>query len=151
MALAATNKETSDREAVLIKIRTHLFARREGILEASSECIKNRIGLAAQTQEIKDEVDCASATHNLWMDTIHSNKRNNELIQIDNALMRIKDGAYGICEECGEKIPEKRLQARPFAVMCVGCQEEKESAGKLRSTVRCIVDEVSDDESLKEN
>ncbi len=147
MALAATNKGTSDREAVLIKIRSHLLARREEILKASSECIKNRIGLAAQTQEIKDEVDCANATHNLWMDTIHSNKRNNELLQIDNALLRIKDGAYGICEECGEEIPEKRLQARPFAAMCVGCQEEKENAGKLHRTGRCIIDEVTDEES----
>jgi RNA polymerase-binding protein DksA len=43
--------------------------------------------------------------------------------QIDNALLRIKDGTYGICQGCGNAIAEKRLEAIPFATMCINCAE----------------------------
>jgi DnaK suppressor protein len=46
------------------------------------------------------------------------------LMQIEAALERIEDGTYGICEECGVKIPKKRLNALPFASMCVKCAAE---------------------------
>ncbi len=42
---------------------------------------------------------------------------------IDAALARIKDGSYGICARCGEKIPEKRLAALPYVTTCVSCAE----------------------------
>jgi len=44
---------------------------------------------------------------------------------IDAALARIKDGSYGTCAVCGEKIPEKRLAALPYATTCVNCAEQK--------------------------
>ena len=42
---------------------------------------------------------------------------------IDNALARIKDGSYGICTECGEKIPKARLEALPYVTTCMNCAE----------------------------
>jgi RNA polymerase-binding protein DksA len=42
---------------------------------------------------------------------------------IDAALIRIKDGTYGICAVCGEEIPEKRLAALPYVTTCVNCAE----------------------------
>lgn len=45
---------------------------------------------------------------------------------IDQALRRIGDGTYGICESCEKPIPMKRLQAVPYAVYCIKCQEEEE-------------------------
>ena len=42
---------------------------------------------------------------------------------IDTALARIKNGNYGICARCGEKIPEKRLAALPYATTCIKCAE----------------------------
>lgn len=47
-----------------------------------------------------------------------------ELVQIKNALKRMEDGEYGICQECGETIPLKRLEAVPFTSYCVDCMEE---------------------------
>ena len=44
---------------------------------------------------------------------------------IDTALSRIKNGNYGICTGCGEKIPEKRLAALPYVTTCVSCAEKK--------------------------
>ena len=46
--------------------------------------------------------------------------------QIDLALDRIQEGVYGICEECGKKIPESRLEALPYAALCVTCAAKQE-------------------------
>ncbi len=41
--------------------------------------------------------------------------------QIDNALLRIRKGTYGVCEKCGEPISEARLEALPYATFCIEC------------------------------
>lgn len=45
-----------------------------------------------------------------------------QLVQIDRALQRIADGAYGACQECGADIPVERLEALPSTPYCVDCQ-----------------------------
>lgn len=47
------------------------------------------------------------------------------------ALARLEAGDYGLCTDCGEPIPERRLQAQPFAVRCLTCQERAERAGGI--------------------
>lgn len=49
-----------------------------------------------------------------------------ELANIEGALERIRDGSYGNCETCNEAIPLARLQALPYATLCIGCQRESE-------------------------
>ena len=51
---------------------------------------------------------------------------NDALDQIEAAIERIEDGSYGQCEECGMKIPEPRLEAIPFAALCVPCASQQE-------------------------
>jgi DnaK suppressor protein len=46
--------------------------------------------------------------------------------KILSALRKLEDGTYGICEECGEPISEKRLMARPIARLCIQCKEQEE-------------------------
>jgi len=48
------------------------------------------------------------------------------LSQIEASLERIEEGAYGYCEECGVKIPKSRLNAIPYATLCVHCAEDQE-------------------------
>lgn len=58
--------------------------------------------------------------------------------EIEEALARIQKGVYGICEMSGEKIPQARLQAIPFARYTVGCQEQlekQEESGQIRQPV----------------
>jgi DnaK suppressor protein len=50
------------------------------------------------------------------------------LNKIDDALVRLEQGDYGNCFECGEEIAEKRLRALPFAVRCKDCEEAREAA-----------------------
>jgi len=56
------------------------------------------------------------------------------ILKIHDALERIEDGTFGICEQCGGEISETRLLARPVATLCVECkemQEEKEKQSGL--------------------
>lgn len=46
--------------------------------------------------------------------------------QIDRALQKIEEGTYGICDRCGERIPEERLEAAPQAILCIKDQEIEE-------------------------
>ncbi len=45
-----------------------------------------------------------------------------------DALLRIRNGTYGVCADCGKRIPAARLQAKPEATRCVACQSEYETA-----------------------
>jgi RNA polymerase-binding protein DksA len=49
------------------------------------------------------------------------------LSQIETSLERIEEGSYGSCEECGAKIPKARLNAIPYATLCVRCAEHQEN------------------------
>jgi DnaK suppressor protein len=51
------------------------------------------------------------------------------LDKIELALQRVADGSYGTCEDCGKKIPESRLEAIPYSVVCVQCAELQEQQG----------------------
>ncbi len=52
-----------------------------------------------------------------------------ELAQIEKALRRMREGQYGVCEHCGCNIPLARLQALPYATLCINCQREAEREG----------------------
>ena len=56
------------------------------------------------------------------------------IAKIHEALQRINDGTYGICEICGEEISEKRLEARPVTTSCIRCKEEEEAQEKMRKS-----------------
>src|SRR2546430_13216869 len=51
------------------------------------------------------------------------------LVEVLQALARIHNGTYGICTNCGQPIPEKRLEALPWATLCVVCEPEPGSEG----------------------
>lgn len=60
-------------------------------------------------------------------------ERQGKLIdKIKSALERLEQGIYGVCEECGEEIAEKRLEARPVTTLCINCKKKQEADEKLR-------------------
>ncbi len=54
--------------------------------------------------------------------------------KIQEALGRIDDGTYGICESCGEDISEERLKARPVTTLCIDCKKRQEAMEKARGS-----------------
>jgi RNA polymerase-binding protein DksA len=69
-----------------------------------------------------------SATGTLDREIDYSLEANAEqvLAQIDAALKRIDEGTYGKCTNCGKEIPEERLEAVPWASLCIDCQRLRE-------------------------
>lgn len=55
-----------------------------------------------------------------------------KLIQIDNALNKIQNGNFGICEDCEDEILEKRLLINPYFSTCVSCAEDREKQDKIK-------------------
>lgn len=59
--------------------------------------------------------------------------RNREkILQIENALKKIENGSFGLCEECEEQIAEKRLEINPYFSNCIACAEQKEFENKQK-------------------
>lgn len=54
------------------------------------------------------------------------------IMKMQEALKRIDDGTYGICEDCGGPISEKRLMARPVTTECIECKTRQEKLEKLK-------------------
>jgi DnaK suppressor protein len=81
------------------------------------------------TDGIQDMADAASNSYNVDILMSISDNDLNLLKDIDNALDKIKTGTYGICEECEEKISEKRLEANPVARYCITCKRMMEEKG----------------------
>lgn len=51
------------------------------------------------------------------------------LMDVERALAKVDEGTYGICDRCGKLIPEERLEARPWSVLCVDCAALKGLSG----------------------
>lgn len=76
--------------------------------------------------ESGDDADIASDTIDRTLFNSLGQADQNRLAMIDRALDRIKLGTYGLCLECGEPIAEARLEAIPYAALCIGCQSADE-------------------------
>ena len=74
----------------------------------------------------KDLADIASDDIDRKMIEAIGSQELKRLKLIDSALTRIKQGKYGLCVKCGKRIPADRLEAIPYALMCIGCKSEEE-------------------------
>ncbi|HIW35693.1 MAG TPA: TraR/DksA family transcriptional regulator [Candidatus Treponema faecavium] len=79
-----------------------------------------------ETMDPGDSIDEAADAIDRKMLDAMSAKDMNKLNLIDNALARIKQGTYGLCMKCGKMIPEQRLRAIPYAVLCIACKSADE-------------------------
>ena len=83
-----------------------------------------------------DEIDQATTD---MEQSMRMRLRNREILyikKVDETLARIEEGVFGECDECGEDIELRRLEARPTATLCVGCKEEQERKEVLTAAGR---------------
>ncbi|OCL83148.1 RNA polymerase-binding protein DksA [Arcobacter porcinus] len=73
-------------------------------------------------QGMIDDLDYADFVSDSFTQGMIANHQLEELKQIEDALKKIKDGSYGICDMCGVNIPLGRLKAKPFAKFCTECR-----------------------------
>ncbi len=114
------------------KFKDMLLKMREELLQEIAENVKME---KEHLQEaIADMYDLADDERERQLSILLCDRDREKLNQIDEALERIENGSYGICEECGCKISEKRLEVMPFARYCVPCKDKIEKSEKyLRS------------------
>ncbi|MBQ9495840.1 MAG: TraR/DksA family transcriptional regulator [Treponema sp.] len=106
-------------------VKKDLIGRRETILTSLAEQSDDMKRLI-KTVAAGDVIDVASdAVDRTLLDSLSSQDAA-RLQLIDNALDRIRQGKYGVCVKCGKDIPQQRLKALPYALMCVNCASEEE-------------------------
>jgi DnaK suppressor protein len=84
----------------------------------------------SKASEVVDAVESSEADIQDEIEFALIQMKSETLNKIEDALVRLENGDYGNCFECGEEIAEKRLRALPFAVRCKDCEEAREVAEK---------------------
>ena len=83
-----------------------------------------------EAMDPKDLADVASDDIDRKMIEAIGSQELKRLRLIDSALTRIKQGKYGLCIKCGLKIPHERLEAIPYALMCIDCKTAEEKRNR---------------------
>lgn len=112
----------------------------ETLLETKKQLHKEmQVRVKGETEGVKDEgrdtYDLASDERDREINFILNDREREKLHAIDEALERIKDKTYGICESCEGEIQLGRLKVLPFTRLCVRCQEENEKESKRQKTL----------------
>ncbi|MGZ2429054.1 RNA polymerase-binding protein DksA [Rhizobium redzepovicii] len=108
--------------------RTKLVAWRNDILREARETLDH---LAEESANHPDLADRASSETDRAIELRARDRQRKLISKIDAALQRIEDGTYGYCEETGEPIGLKRLDARPIATLSIEAQERHERREKV--------------------
>jgi DnaK suppressor protein len=133
MAKADPEKEKKQRRDFLKQASEMLEEMKRGLMKEMQERVKE------ETEGIKDEgrdtYDLASDERDREINFILNDREREKLLAIDEALQRISDKSYGICESCEGEIHLGRLKILPFTRLCVKCQEENERESKRQKTL----------------
>ncbi|HUY38151.1 MAG TPA: TraR/DksA family transcriptional regulator [Candidatus Binataceae bacterium] len=118
----------TSRKKFLAKMREHLAEMKEKLHgELESELRTEREG---NKDEGMDTYDLASEERDREINFILSDRERVKVKQIDDALDRLDDNTYGVCESCGLEVAEERLNAMPFTRLCRDCQQDMEREAK---------------------
>jgi DnaK suppressor protein len=113
-------------------LRRLLIQKREEIVkEAKEEIAKYTKGEANQLAETAlDDGDWSVIDLSQDINLRRLETHRESLLGIDEALMKLREGSYGICEDCGGEISAERLNVMPFAIYCKDCREKREELEK---------------------
>ena len=123
-------KPSTSRKKFLAKVRERLEEMKKKILGEMNQAMRSeREGLK---DEGMDTYDLASEERDREISFILSDRERAKMSAIDDALVRIAEGAYGVCESCGLEIGEERLEALPFTRLCRDCQQDMEREARTQ-------------------
>jgi len=122
----------------------HLTSMEKVLLEALKQRLARvRCSSSAGTVEFLDAVS-SGELDDLAARIVESDA--SKIDEIEQALTMLREGRYGICRQCGRRIREARLKARPFATLCVDCKRKEErAAAASRLAVHYRAAEISVD------
>jgi DnaK suppressor protein len=113
--------DLDDRRAQLLDLRSRVLGAAHDIVEGDVD--DGELSSAAGDQHLADH---ASEMVDRELDESLEDNAEQLVQDIDRALRKIDDGTYGKCERCGQQIPEERLDAVPYATLCVSCKQLEE-------------------------
>lgn len=111
-------------------LEKQLLGDREKLLMEVNKTISG-LNQSQDKEELADFTDQSTMEFNRSFHLQMKERERKLLIKIEQALDKIKDGSFGICEDCDKQIGEKRLQARPVVTLCIECKTEQEKQEKL--------------------
>ncbi len=103
------------------KFRTLLGVKRGELLALSDRASDSRKPVELDQQSV-GRLSRQDALQQQAMAKAQEQLRRRDLARINRALQRVDEGTYGLCFECDEEIPEKRLEIDPVAELCLGCR-----------------------------
>lgn len=126
---ADTQKKTplSEREAVIQRIKQDLINQRESLLKEAEETLSS-LPSELNFPDMGDQAT-AEADRNFMLRL--RDRERMLLKKIEVTIDLIEHGPYGICEECGNEIGLKRLEARPVTTLCIDCKTRKEEEERI--------------------
>lgn len=107
------------------ELKTMLLKMKEETLQEINKAMKSGSDLPVN-EPSGDIYDQASSERDRELGLLLGDREREKLRNIDEALLRLEEGEYGICEECEEEIPMGRLKIVPFARHCVKCKSDLE-------------------------
>jgi DnaK suppressor protein len=116
-----------NRNEAILNMHQVLVKRRDALRKALAGDLSLLQELRAQTGG--DVVDAALDSVQDEISSQLAEVESRELARIENALARMREGQFGLCEACGCNIPMARLNALPYATSCIKCQREAEREG----------------------
>ena len=119
-----TGSRYADLKQMLENRRRELQAEVQGKMRG----VREEGSWGGKLNEVLDAVESAEADIQEDLEFALVQMKSETLNKVNDALVRLEQGNYGNCFDCGEEIAEKRLRALPFAVRCKDCEEAKETA-----------------------
>lgn len=120
------------------EIRMLLTKIKDDTLREISKSVRNGTEAVAAIEPGGDIYDQASSERDRELGLLLGDREREKVHNIDEALLRIDEGDYGICEECDEEIPLGRLKAMPFTRHCVKCKSDLE---KMQAQTKRVEEE----------
>ncbi len=147
-----TNSMAANRKKFMADLRQQLLEMRAKLLEEMEQ--ESKAEREANKDEGLDTYDLASEERDREISFILSDRERSKVKNIDDALERMDEGSYGICDACGLEIAEERLTAMPFTRLCRDCQQDQEREARSqrrvedeRNTYRKLGSTDADEES----
>ncbi|HVR71224.1 MAG TPA: TraR/DksA family transcriptional regulator [Vicinamibacteria bacterium] len=121
-----TRKQTSAADRKRYDVLNQMLRDRQAEIQNKLRSLRQI--LPAEVAEVKDTEEQSMEDFVRGMDFALMQMESETLRKIDEALLRLQAGTYGVCAQCDTRIGEPRLRALPFASLCRDCQEHEEEA-----------------------
>lgn len=118
-----SRKELEEISKILLNMKKEIFKDIDQEIKEGSE--------KDSTEYKGDNYDIAASERDRELSYMLGDRERKKIKEIDIALEKIKDGSYGICDECGEPISKRRLELIPYTSLCINCQTHMEEEERM--------------------